>query len=564
VGPVLLNDPSGLAAEIAGFMAVPMMVLAIACVNAANLVMARSSRRVRDWTVRLAVGATRWRVVRQVLAEAVILSGTATMIGLLLSRWGLSFIARIFPVSVPLDSRVALFAVAIALLTALTFSLGPALSVTRQATKRLAPAASGGGGSARSRTRFALVALQAALSLGLLATGTQFARTVYAATAREPVAHPESLVLAAVNVDPLRLEPEAGEEFYRQLLDRLSRLPGVAAAGLAPRGIIQPGQVRRETLARIWLAGSPDDGTSQVAFQVSTRLLDAVGVRMLQGRGFTADDETSLRSVIVNKAFAGKFLRGQAIGRTFKLGRPATTGVDQVIVRLDMTGVPTYTTPSVSAAADGVDVTVVGLVDGILEQGALEPPILYYPAPLVYQPARSLFLRLDGSGRFNAAALHAAAREIDARIPITGVTTLADLRLNHNFEVQFMGRAVGVLGILALMLAAGGLYSVVSYIVSLRRQEVGIRIALGADAGSIVGMIVRQALLPTLLGAAVGAGGAGVTGAVIRSRMYGASPVDPVAFGGATLLMLTVMLLASWLPARHAGRVDPISVLRQE
>jgi ABC-type antimicrobial peptide transport system permease subunit len=130
--------------------------------------------------------------------------------------------------------------------------------------------------------------------------------------------------------------------------------------------------------------------------------------------------------------------------------------------------------------------------------------------------------------------------------------------------VKFLGRAVGALGILALILAAGGLYSVVAYIVSLRRQEVGIRIALGADAGSIVGMIVRQALLPTLIGAAVGAAAAAAAGATIRSRLYGAAPVDPVAFGGATLLMLAVMLLASWLPARHAGQVDPISVLRQE
>ena len=165
---------------------------------------------------------------------------------------------------------------------------------------------------------------------------------------------------------------------------------------------------------------------------------------------------------------------------------------------------------------------------------------------------------------FSAAALHAAAREIDARIPVTGITTLADMRMNHNLDVTFVGRAVGALGVLALMLAAGGLYSVVAYIVSLRRQEVGIRTALGADAGSVVGMIIRQALLPTLVGAAIGAGGAAAVGAVIRSRMYGASPVDPVAFGVATLLMLAVMLLASWFPARHAGRVDPISVLRQE
>ena len=142
--------------------------------------------------------------------------------------------------------------------------------------------------------------------------------------------------------------------------------------------------------------------------------------------------------------------------------------------------------------------------------------------------------------------------------PVNGLTTLADMRRNNNLEQKLFGRAVAVLGILAMVLAAGGLYSVVAYIVSLRRQEVGIRIALGADAGSIVGMIVRQALLPTLIGAAVGAAGAAAAGATIRSRIYGAAPVDPVAFGGATLLMLTVMLLASWHPGapRRTGRSD--------
>ncbi len=123
---------------------------------------------------------------------------------------------------------------------------------------------------------------------------------------------------------------------------------------------------------------------------------------------------------------------------------------------------------------------------------------------------------------------------------------------------------VALLGIVALMLAAGGLYSVVAYVVSLRRQEVGIRLALGADAGSVVAMIVRQALVPTLIGAVAGAAGAGAAGTLIRSRMYGATPVDPLAFGSAAVLMLGMMLLASWLPARQAGRVDPISVLRQE
>ena len=546
---VWLNDPARMAAQIVALMVVPMLVLAIACVNAANLVMARSSRRVRDWTVRLAVGATRWRVVRQVLAEAMILSAAATALGLLLTRWGLSLIGRILPVPIPLDYRVALFTVAIAVLTAVTFSLGPALSVTRHATKRLAPAAAGIGGTVRSRTRFVLVALQAALSLGLLTTGAQFVKTVQAAAAHEMIPHPETLVLATYDVDPLRLSREAGDDFYRRLLDRVSRIPGVAAAGFAPRDLMTGG-VSSDQSVTIWLPGSPDRGISQLASHVSSRFLDAVSIPLLQGRRFTAADEDKLATVVVNKTFAERFLPGQPLGRTFRMGAARAS----------------VFSPYAVVVPGPVDVTVVGVVDGILnmDRGLVEPPILYHPAPLVYRPARTLYLRTDGTGRFDAAVLHAATREVDARVPVNGLTTLADMRRNNNLENKLFGRAVAVLGILAMVLAAGGLYSVVAYIVSLRRQEVGIRLALGADAGSIVGMIVRQALMPTLVGAAVGAAGAAAAGAMIRSRLYGAVPVDAVAFGGATLLMLTVMLLASWIPARHAGQVDPISVLRQE
>jgi putative ABC transport system permease protein len=536
---VWLNDPANSLPGVVAFMALPMLVLAIACVNAANLVLARSSRRVRDWTVRLAVGATRWRVVRQVLAEAMLLSLAAAILGLLLARWALSFIASQIPFPMPLDHRVALFTILIAVLTAIAFSLGPALGVTSHASRRLAPASPAAGGPVRSRTRFALVALQAALSLGLLATGAQFTKTVHASATEEYIPDPERLVLTSFDLDPLRLEREAGEDFYRRLLDRASLVPGVTAAGLAPNGLVT-GPMSRDGFARIWLPDSPPEGLPQIAFQVSPRLLDAIGVRLLHGRRFTPTDEIGLRTVVVNKPFADKFLRGQPLGRSFKLGAE----------RIGGSGSP--------------EVTVIGVVDGILKRGDQEPPIVYYPAPLAYQPGRTLYVRLDRTGTFNVAALHAAAREVDARVPMREVSTLADLRGEKDRELKMLTRAAGMLGILALVLAAGGLSSVVAYIVSLRRQEVGIRIALGADVHSIVGMIVRQALIPTAVGASIGAGGAAMAGVLIRSRLYGATPVDPVAFGAATLLMLTVMLFASWLPARQAGRVDPVQVLRQE
>jgi putative ABC transport system permease protein len=536
VSRIFVNDPAAMGPAIAASMAVPMLVLAIGCVNAANLVLARASRRVRDWTVRLAVGATRWRVVRQVLVEALVLATVAAALGLLLARWGLSFVASEIPVPIPLDSRVALFTVIVAVLTAVSFSLGPALGLTARASRRLSSTSSAQGAPTRSRSRFALVAVQAALSLGLLASGTQFITTVQATAMKDHIRDSERLVLAPINLDPLRLEREAGVDFYRRLLDRVTRLPGVAVAGLAVDTLVV-GVTPNATVPRVWVPDSPPEGHEVVASQVSARFLDAVDIPLLQGRRFTSADEGALRTVVVNKAFMNGLLHRQAIGRTFTL--------------------------AVGGAA-GVEVTVVGVVDSPTNNGDLGSPIVYYPAPLIYQPAQTLYLRLDETEAFSAAALHAAVRDVDPRVPLADVATRAEIRLRKDSDLKFLMRAAAMLGLFALVLAAGGLYSVVSYVVSLRRQEVGIRLALGAEAGSIVGTIIRQALLPTLVGAAVGAACAAVASAVLRSRLEGVTPIDPLAFVGALSLMVGVMLLASWIPARHAGRVDPISVLRQE
>jgi putative ABC transport system permease protein len=562
---VWMNDPAGMGAEIASFMIVPFLVLAIACVNAANLVLARAGRSIRDWTVRMAVGATRWRVVRQVLVEAVILATVAAALGLMLAQWGLAFFAGSVPVPMPVDARVAVFTLTVTIVAAVTFCLGPALHVTARTTTRLANS-SASIGSVRSRMRFALVTLQAALSLGLLATGAQFTKTVQTAAKHEHIPKPESLVLASFNVDPLRFAPETGEDFYARLLDRVRRVPGVAAASIASNGIVVGGTAR-DNYTTVWTADSDPAGTNTLAFHVSPEFFTAIAVPMKHGRGFNGSDGGSVRTVVVNTAFANKMLGGRALGRSIRLTPPPLAPADgveagMVIIRNGVPAFPARGTPQVQPRP--LDVTIVGVVDGILKREGLEPPIVYYPSPLVYQPARTLYLRLDGARTFTAAALHAAIRETDARVPAVDVSTLAEIRMRRDMELRLLTRAVTVLGVLALALAAGGLYSVVAYLVSLRRQEVGIRLALGADTGSIVSMIVRQALGPTVIGAVLGAAGAAATGALIRSRMYGTSPVDPVAFGAATLLMLTVMLLASWLPARHAGRVDPISVLRQE
>jgi predicted permease len=562
---VWLNNPEGMEGEMLAFMAIPLLVLAIACVNAANLMFARAARSVSDWVVRLAVGATRWRIVRQVLTEAILLSLLSAAFGLLIARWGLSIVERQMPVPMPIDARVALFTLAVVVITAVTFSLGPAWNVTRRATARLSRMSGGAAGRVRSRTRFALVVLQAALSLGLLATGAQFTRTIQARAAGEHIPSPETLVIASINVDPLRLAPEAGEHFYARLLERVRRIPGVKTAAVVSNGLIT-GTVGRDGVTRAWTDPAAPDGAPVTAFSVTPDVFAAVGVQVKPGRGFDASDTAAARAVVVNATFAKTLLNGQGVGRLFRLGRPAAPpadGIEPGMVIIS-NGVPAFRGAPKPSAGNAVDVTVVGVVDRIMKGTGEEPAIVYYPSPLVYQPARSVYLRLDDTRTFSAAGFHAAVRDVDARVPVVDLATLADIRMRKDQELKMLTRAAALLGILALALAAGGLYSVVSYVVSLRWREMGIRLALGAGRGAIVAMILKQALAPTFIGAGIGAGTAAIAGAVIRSRMYGATPVDPAAFGGATLLMVAVMAAASWWPARQAARVDPVRVLRQD
>jgi len=534
---VWLNDPAESAPAILGFMAIPLLVLAIACVNAANLMLARAARQGRDWTVRLALGASRWRVVRQVLTEATFLALASAALGFVLGRWAAQLAASQVPVPIPIDWRVLFFTVAIALFTAVAFSLGPALGVTSKAGRRMA-AASTMAGASRSRARFALVALQAALSLGLLTTGAQFTRTVFANNPREAkIPDPQRLVMTTIDLDPLRFTPEAGEAFYQRLVDRVRLVPGVSDAGVSTKGLVHD-TIGFMAPARLWLPDSPPEGQrSFIPMHVSPGALSAIGMPMLQGRHFADADATTLRTVVVSQPFARKHFNGAAVGRTFRLGL---------------------------TAADAVEVSVIGITDGIMKAGDQELDIVYHAAPIGYQPLRTLYVRTDRSGAFTVQALQAAVREVDARVPLGDPVTLHDTRSSTDLERRLLARGAAALGMLALVLAAFGLYSVVSYVVSLRRQEVGIRLALGADTGSVIRMIVRQALTPTLIGAAVGTGGAAAAGKVIQSQLYGTSSVDPLVFLATGLLMVVVMSAASWVPARQAGRVDPLQVLRTE
>lgn len=536
--PVWLNDPAEVAPAILGFMAIPLLVLAIACVNAANLLLARAARQARDWTVRVALGASRWRVIRQVLIEALVLAGASAALGLVLARWTIEVAARQIPVPLPIDYRVVAFTLALTICAAIGFSLGPAFSVLAGATKRMAPGRTSAA-TPRSRLRFGLVALQAALSLALLTTGAQFTNTVFAASENEAVLpDPDRLVIASFDLDPLRMEAEEREQIYRRIADRVRMMPGVTDAGFSTPGLLT-GVLGKTIGLQVWTDTTPPEGSKEfLPMLASPGVLPAIGVTLLAGRHFDARDTTSFRTAVVNQVFARKFFAGPAVGRSLRVVETTSQRVHEV--------------------------TIVGVVGGAMRRTDTEAAILYHPLALESVPARTLHVRADGTGSFSAAALQAAVRDVDARVPVVQTSTLAESRTWRNPERKLLAKAAGVLGLVALLLAAGGLYGVVSYVVSLRRQEIGIRLALGAEPQTIVRLITRQALIPTLIGALVGLLGAAVTGLVVRARFYGVSPVDPVAFGGATLLLLAVMFGATILPARRAARVDPVQTLRTE
>lgn len=518
-------------------MAVPVLVLIIACVNAGNLLLARSSRQMRDWQVRLALGASGWRIVRQVLAECLVLSLVSAGASLFLTVWVLQFVASSVPVPMPVDARVQVFTIAVTVIASLAFGLGPALRVARRGMDgafgmRTAQA------PARSRARSVLIALQAAISLGLLATGAQFVNTARSGFGRTIPEGADRLLIAAFDVDPLNMPPEAADTFYARVLQETTALGGVVAAGFAtnsPLGTFGSSGIR------LWLPNEErPEGRRGLASVVSGRYFEATRAPLIAGRYFTnADEGESPRTAIVNEAFSRRYLTSSGPGISLRVAAAE------------------------AAVRTQTDVEIVGVVGP--EYGLKrDVPLVYLPAPLSYSPVRSLYVQFDDSGRFGVGSLQQVVRSVDYRVPIRRAATLRDQGTDTDAERRLLAGGTAALGVFALALAAGGLYGVVWYLVALRHREIGVRLALGATQGAIVRLILRQGLIPASIGALLGAGAAIAIGLVVRSRLHGAAPVDPVAFAGASVVLALALVVACILPARHAARIDPAVTLRAE
>jgi predicted permease len=524
---------------------VPFLVLAIGCVNAANLLLVRAARRRREVAVRLALGASRLRLVRQLVIESLILAMGAALVALPLAWWGLQWLAASIVFPMALDATVVAGALVTAFLTALAFGLVPALQATHQRpSAALGTAHAGSGGTrSQSRGRRALVAGQVALSLGLL--GAAFQLTSALETAAEPAAtDPDRVLLASFDLAQLRFSPAESDAFYAALLDGASRLPGVEAAALSNRNL---GQGWAQVPPVAGVSDEPDAPFADVRLSLSGSAegdyLKVVGLDLVRGREFVAPDRRDRSEVaIVTERLAAQIFDDD----------------------VDALGRSVYVTAPVAGVPAKIVLRVVGVVESPVTPSGEEVAAIFFPSPLEQGTALTLHVRSEGPAAPLAPAVRDLVARLDPNVPILELATLDQKIRADNLGGRTLASVVALLGIVAVLLASMGLYGVTSYSVAIRTQELAVRMALGAEPGRVQAMVLRQALSVALIGSVLGGLAAIAIGVLIRAEVVDVAGVDVAALGGSAALLAAAMLLASFVPARRAARLAPYSVLREE
>ena len=526
------------------------IVLLIACGNVANLLLARASKRRKEIAVRVALGAGRGRVVRQLLIESLTLSIFGSALGLALAYWLLQLlIGSDLPLPIPvgdtvsLDARVLAFAAVLTLITGLLFGLAPALQASRPDVvpvlkNETVPAGSGRRGSVAGLSlRQALVVAQVALSLVSLVAAGLFVRSLTHSRQIDTGFETRRVLVMNFNLGRDGYTPARGRVFHRQLAERTGQIPGVLRAAVAQNAPLDGGLLRS-----VLLEGADTATRDRVLIQVnsvSPGYLEALNVPLLRGRDFTNDDdEGSPRVVIVNETMASRFWPGaDAVGRRFKF-----FGDDEFTTVIGMARNAKY-----NAVAEA------------------ETPFIYQPIRQNYTPAGVLHVRANLDAGALAAAVRREVQQLDPTLSVFDIRTLEDQVSESLAPLRVNVILLTAFGALALVLASIGLYGVASYSVAQRTREIGVRMALGARRGSVFGLILGQGLLLVGIGL-----GLGLAGALAASRVIPAdllpeiSPRDPVTFGATSALLAAVALVASFIPAWRATRIDPLVALRTE
>jgi predicted permease len=554
--------PGNLRRLVAGFLALLMglvsMVLVIACANLAGILLARGRARRVEIAVRLALGAGRSRLIRQLLAETLLLFVLGGAAGLLLARWLTTvLVSRLLPefpvpvnLSLPLDGRVVLFAMGLSLVAALCSGLAPALQGSK-ADVVSALKAGIQGPADRLRLRNAFVVAQIAFSILLVIAAGLLGRALQRVHATDAGFDPRGVELASIDLSLAGYTEATGPAFARTLLQRVRELPGVQSAAIAD-ATPRPGVIGGMFGDTITVAGvTPPNGDP--SFMATWTIVEpgyfsTLRIPLVAGRDFTAADRSGAPSVIiVPAAVARQLWPGQnAVGKSvvYQTGRRSGPG-----------GPPL---PPVSLEVVGVAKDLKG--DG--PRGPASMVQAYAPLQQRYTPRLTIMAR-DAGGRRTAADIRGVVQSLDANLPILSARTLEDeITGPVQTQLRVAASVSGSVGIVSLLLAAIGIYGVTAYLVGRRTREIGIRLALGAHRGQILGMILRQGMALVAIGSAIGLLLAAAASRSLTRLLFGVPPLDPVTFGGAALLFAAIGLAACYVPARRATRVDAMNALR--
>jgi len=521
------------------------VVLLIACANVANLLLARAADRAREMAVRAALGAGRFRIIRQLLVESLLLSALGAAAGLLVAVWGVELLAAMKPATVmkmqevTIDGRVLWFAAAISLLTGILFGLAPALQSAKP-DLQLALKASERTVTAGGRLRGLLVVAEIALALVLLVGTGLLIKSFVRLLNVSPGFETGNLITMAVPAAGTKYdEDEPVRRFYRDVLDRVSKLPGVEAAGIASNlpffgnGDRSGFHIEEKPLP------NPAYAPSVERYCVSPDYLRVMRIRLLSGRGFTEQDSSDAPLVaMISETAARRFWPGEdPLGKRIRLG-----GIENPLR------------------------TIVGIVSDVHHNGLEDTPDTQAYVP--HAQWTGSFMQLAVRGTADPAGLINAIRNevkaVDKDIPIYQVATMEQLVSTTTARRRFTLLLAGIFAGLSLVMAGLGIYSVIAYSVARRTHEIGLRMALGAQNRDVLWLVIGQGMKMALIGLALGLSASVALTRLMTSLLFGVSATDPLTFALVASLLATVALLACWIPARRATKVDPMVALRCE
>jgi macrolide transport system ATP-binding/permease protein len=519
------------------------LVLLIACMNLANLLLARATTRRKEIAIQLSLGASRARLIRQLLTESVLLSLTGGAVGWMLSLWLIELVMGLKPpidfaltIALQIDWRVFAFTMLVSLITGIVFGLAPALQATKPDVVPVLKDETGVAGYRRSRLRNGLVIAQVAFSLVMLIAAGLIVRSLQQVQTLGPGFDMAHTVTMSVDLGLQGYDEARGREFFKQLLTRVEAIPGVRSASLAD---YLPLSVDRSSTS-IYIEGQPvprDEDVPEVQYTaVWARYFETMGIPMVEGREFATQDEKN-RYVVVNETFARRFWPGQSA-----IGKRITNRSQNTFWEI------------IGIAKDGKYWSL----------GEDQQPFIYFPMVRDYESSSALVVNTTGDPQNLINTIRREVQNLDGNLPVYDVKTLTEHMRLSLFPLRTGAWIAGSFALLALALAGLGIYGVMAYTVSQRTREIGIRLALGAQVQDVMTLIIKQGMRLAVVGLIIGLGLAFAVTRLMASVLYGVSTTDVVTFMAVTLVLGFVVLLACFVPARRAMKVDPIVALRYE